>query len=206
MPDTFGNDESLMQAVSRGDLGAFEQLVRRHQAWVWKIAYRFLNDKEEAEDITQEAFLRLLDASGRYQATAKFTTYLYQIVCRQCLDRARKKQPVYMAEIPEILESNPGASETMKQAEVSAKIDAALRSLPPDYRMAIILKYFEGLSGADIARAMKKSPKGVERILARARKKLEPLLRGFYEIYSQPRDQTVHEENHEIFWPSSELD
>lgn len=182
MPEFNVSDESLMRALGDGDIDAFEQIVRRHQDWVWRIAYRFLNDKEEAKDIAQEVFLRLLDASGRYQATAKFTTYLYQIVCRQCLDRARKKQPVYMAEIPETTDSNPGASEMMEQAEVSAKIDIALFSLSPDYRMAIILKYFEGLSGADIARAMKKSPKAVERILARAREKLEPLLRGLHEI------------------------
>lgn len=181
MPDRCGNDESLMQAVSHGDLGAYEQLVRRHQAWVWRVAYRFLHDKEEAEDITQEAFLRLLDASGRYQATAKFRTYLYQIVCRLCLDRTRKKHPVYMAEIPDSLDPNPSPSEKMEQEEVSAEITAALSSLPPDYRMAIILRYFEGLNAAEMAKAMGKSPKAIERLLARAREKLEPLLRKFYE-------------------------
>ncbi len=179
MPDLHASDESLMQAVCSGDTDAFEQMVRRHQDWVWKIAYHFLNDKEEARDITQETFLRLLDASGRYKATAKFTTYLYQIICRLCLDQAKKKRPLYMAEIPDSLDPNPGAAEQIEHQEVSDRINRALRSLPPDYRMVIILRYFDGLSGAEIARATKKSTKAVERLLARAREKLQPSLCEF---------------------------
>ncbi len=170
-----------MQSVCNGDFGAFEQIVRRHQDWVWKIAYRFLNDGEEAKDITQEAFLRLLDASDRYKPAARFTTYLYQIICRLCLDYAKKKRPVYMAEIPDSIDPGPNASEKMERQEVSAGIETALRCLPPDYRMVIILRYFEGLSGAEIARALKKSPKAAERLLARAREKLQPLLLKYYE-------------------------
>ncbi len=181
MPDLNTSDESLMQALCNGDLGAFEQIVWRHQDWAWKIAYRFLNDKEEAKDITQEAFLRLLDASERYKPTAKFTTYLYQIICRLCLDQARKKRPVYMKEIPDFLDTNPGAAEQIEQQEVSDSINRALCSLPPDYRMVIILRYFEGLSGAEIATAINKSPKAVERLLARAREKLQPLLIKYHE-------------------------
>jgi len=181
LPDLYANDESLMQAVGGGDIEAFEQIVRRHQDWVWKIAYRFLNDKEEAKDITQEAFLRLLDASGRYKPAAKFTTYLYQIIFRLCLDHAKKKRPLYMAEIPESLDPNPGAAEQIEHQEVSERINRALRSLPPDYRMVIILKYFEGLSGKGIADAIDKSPKAVERLLDRARKQLEPLLRPYFQ-------------------------
>lgn len=169
MPNSNISDESLMQAVCHGDLGAFEQLVRRHQVWVWKIAYRFLNDKQEAEDTTQEAFLRLLDASRRYKATAKFRTYLYQIVFRLCLDRERKMKPQYLAELPDCPDAQPSADKKLEHQEVTAEIDAALRALPPDYRMVIILRYFEGLSGAEIADAIKKSPKAVERLLARAR-------------------------------------
>ncbi len=180
MPDFHASDESLMQAVCGGDLDAFEQIVRRHQDWVWKIAYRFLHDKEEAKDITQETFLRLLGASGRYKPAAKFTTYLYQIICRLCLDQAKKKRPLYMAEIPDSPDPNPGAAVQIEHQEVSDRINKALCSLPPDHRMVIILKYFEGLSGKGIADAMDKSPKAVERLLDRAQKQLEPLLRPYF--------------------------
>jgi RNA polymerase sigma-70 factor, ECF subfamily len=181
LPDFDASDESLMQAVCNGDIDAFEQIVRRHQTWVWKIAWRFLNDREEAKDITQETFLRLLDASDRYKPAAKLTTYLYQIICRLCLDRSCKKQPSYMAEIPDSIDPNPGAAEQIEQQEVSDSINRALCSLSPDYRMVIILRYFEGLSGAEIATAINKSPKAVERLLARAREKLQPLLIKYHE-------------------------
>jgi len=179
--DIDASDESLLAAVNRGDLGAFEQIVRRHQAWVWRIAYRFLGDKEEAEDIAQEAFLRLLDASGRYKTTAKFTTYFYQVISRLCLDRARKKRPVYLEELPDCPDPRPGPLEEMERQEVSAGILAALGGLPPEYRIVIILRYFEGLSGQEIADVLKKTPKATERLLARARQSLEPLLRPYFE-------------------------
>ena len=181
MLDIDASDESLLEAVNRGDLGAFEQIVRRHQAWVWKIAYRFLGDKEEAADIAQEAFLRLLDASGRYKATARFTTYFYQVISRLCLDRARKKRPVYLEELPDCPDPRPGPLEEMERQEVSAGILAALGGLPPEYRIVIILRYFEGLSGQEIADVLKKTPKATERLLARARQSLEPLLRPYFE-------------------------
>jgi len=175
------SDHQLMQAVGSGDHKAFGEIVRRHQTWAWRIAYRFLGQDEHATDVVQEAFLRLLDASSRYQATAKFTTYFYQIISRLCLDRAERKRPLYLAEIPDSPDPRPGAVEEIERQEVSAGIRAALSALPPEYRIVIILRYFEGLSGQEIANVLKKTPKGVERLLARARKSLEPLLRPYYE-------------------------
>jgi RNA polymerase sigma-70 factor (ECF subfamily) len=86
--------EQLMQAVAGGDLSAFNEIVLRHQKLAWGIAYRFLGDRHAAEDIAQEAFLRILDAAPRYKPTAAFPTYLSRIVTRLCLDRARKKRPM----------------------------------------------------------------------------------------------------------------
>jgi RNA polymerase sigma-70 factor (ECF subfamily) len=70
--DPGGDDEDLMLRVRAGELDAFEQIVLRHQAEAWRVAYRFTGDAAEAEDIAQEAFLRILDAAPRYQATATF--------------------------------------------------------------------------------------------------------------------------------------
>src|SRR6516164_3585667 len=95
-------DEELMTAASAGDLRAFEQLVQRHQSSAWQAAYRFLGDATEAEDIAQEAFLKIFDAAPRYQPTAAFRTYLYRVVTRLCLDFAQKKRPLYTQFLPEI--------------------------------------------------------------------------------------------------------
>lgn len=162
-----------MEAVNKGDLNAFEQLVRRHQSWVWKIAYRFLGNSDEASDITQDAFLRLLDASRHYRVTAKFRTYFYRIITRLCIDHARKNRAVPIDSLPDIPAPGPSQIDRLEHQELESGIQKALDALPPEYRMVIILRYFEGLSGVEIANAVKKTPKGVERLLARARKNLE---------------------------------
>ena len=101
MPDCSESDEVLLQAVGQGDLAAFSRIVERHQTWAWRVAYRFTGNEEYASDIVQEAFLRLLGASGRYLPTAKFHTYFYQIISRLCLDRAKRKQPLLLETDPD---------------------------------------------------------------------------------------------------------
>lgn len=176
MPERATSDEFLMQAAGRGDLGAFEEIVRRHQAWAWRVAYRFLGHEEDAADAVQDAFLRLLDAGSRYRPAASFRTYLYQVVSRVCLDRAKKKRPLYVKEVPEIPDPCPDADETMVRDETAAAVRVALDALPPRQRMAVVLKYYEGLSYTDIADAMGITVKAAERLLANARKSLQSSL------------------------------
>ncbi len=175
------SDEELMLSVRDGDLQAFGQLVLRHQSAAWGVAYRFLADSGEAEDMVQEAFLRILDAADRYRPTASFRTYLYRVLTRLCIDHKRKRRPIPTDRLPDV--PTPGHTQAgrIERAETESAIREALDSLPPKYRLVIILRYFEGLNGAEIAEAMKTTPKGVERLLARARQSLEPLLGSFRE-------------------------
>ncbi len=175
------SNEELMLSVRDGDLHAFDQLVLRHQSAAWGVAYRYLGDADEAEDMVQEAFLRILDAAERYRPTAAFRTYLYRVLTRLCIDHTRKKRPWPTDKLPEIPAPGLTPSERIERAETDAAIQNALDALPPRYRMAIVLRYFEGLSGAEIAEAMKTTPKAVERLLARARERLDPLLRPLRE-------------------------
>ncbi len=171
------SDEELMLSVRGGDLDAFERLVLRHQAGAWRVAYRFTGDAAEAEDLAQEAFLKIFGAAPRYQPTATFRTYLYRVLTRLCIDYRRKKRPVLAGPFPEAADTAPSSSRQAAQAERDALIQDALNSLPADYRLAVVLRYFEGLSGAEMAEAMGRSVKAVERLLARAKSALEPLLR-----------------------------
>ena len=172
------HDEDLMLAAGRGDSLAFEEIVRRHQRAAWNVAWRFLGDAEEAEDVVQDAFLNLLQAAARYRPAAPFRSYLFRIVTRLCLDRARKKHPIYTYALPDVADPAPTASEALLAAERAQAVRQALDSLPANQRMAVILKYYEGLSYADIAASMGVSVKAVERLLARARDTLQSLLEG----------------------------
>lgn len=170
------SDEDLMVYTGRGDLAAFEKIVRRHQSWAWRIAYRFFGHKEDAEDVVQDAFIRLLDASGRYRPTATFKTYFYQIITRLCLDRAKKKQPLYLETIPDSPDPHPGVADAMMRRETAVALSAALNGLPPNQRMAILLRYYEYLNYDEIASALETTTKGVERLLAHGRERLRAVL------------------------------
>lgn len=170
-----------MLAVGRGDLDAFEQVVVRHQAKAWRVAYRFTGDAAEAEDLAQEAFLRILDTAGRYRPTATFRTYFYRVLMRLCIDHQRKRRPVLTDSPPNTPDTALSPSWQADIAEREALIQAALNSLPADYRMAVVLRYFEGLSGVEMAEAMGRSVKAIERLLARAKATLEPQLRHLVE-------------------------
>ena len=107
-------------------------------------------------------------------------TFLFRILNRLCIDHSRKKRPMVTDSLPPSLDDAPSPLQQAAQAERDILIQAALNALPPDYRMAVVLRYFEGLSGAEIAKTMGRSVKAVERLLARAKAILEPRLIGLY--------------------------
>src|SRR5579859_232863 len=170
------SDEELMQAAQQGDLSAFEQVVLRHQQTAWRVACRFLGDPTEAEDVAQDAFLRILKASGSYRPTARFQTFLFQVVSRLCLDRASKKHPIYVEKLPEPVAEGASPGEVLDQVERDQRVRIALDGLPANQRLAVVLRFYEALSYQEIAVAMRVSPKAVERLLARARGRLALLL------------------------------
>ena len=174
------SDEELMQTVGRGDLDAFGEIVRRHQTSAWRAAYRLLGDAAEAEDAAQDAFLKILDAAPRYRPTASFRTYLYRVVTRVCLDRLKKKRPIYVDRPPPCASDDPSPPDVLAHREDETAIRRALDALPPRQRAVLILRHFEDLSYQEIADAMDTSVKAVERLLARARDALRPRLKEFW--------------------------
>ncbi|TWU37837.1 ECF RNA polymerase sigma factor SigW [Novipirellula aureliae] len=182
--DTGIPDEQLMQLVAQGDLKAFELLVLRHQKTAWRTAYRLVSDHQAAEDLTQDAFVKIFEAADRYRPIAAFGTYLYRVVVRVCLDYLRKHRP----EPTEYLGTDLGPAERSLSpdqqaviAEQEQRVRVALHRLPAKQRTAVVLRYYEGLRGREIADAMAISVKAVERLLARGRKSLETLLTDIFE-------------------------
>ncbi|NLF71896.1 MAG: sigma-70 family RNA polymerase sigma factor [Candidatus Anammoximicrobium sp.] len=172
-------DESLMHATAEGDLAAFEQLVLRHQQSVWQTAYRVLGCRQTAEDVAQEVFLSIFQAADRYQPTAAFRTYLRRVVVRRCLDCLRKRRPAPTDDVWQIVDPTTSPEQDAAGRERARAVAQALNRLPANQRLAIVLRYYEGLRGQEIAAAMDTSVKAVERLLARGRAALERQLADF---------------------------
>ena len=173
-------DAQLMARVAEGDVEAFGGLVRRHQDTAWRIAHRFLGDSAEAEDMVQEAFLRIWAAAPRYRPTAAFTSYLYRVLVSLCIDNTRKKRPTPVENIVVADTASPGPAATLIRQEREVLIRQTMNALPARQRMVVILKYYEGLSYDEMALALATTAKAVERLLGRARKTLKSQLSDDY--------------------------
>jgi len=173
-------DEKLMLKVAQGDIAAFEQLVNKYKKSVINIIYRYIGRQDDAEDLAQEAFLRVYETRNRYRPIAKFSTWLYRIVTNICLNYKRKPEPVSLDEIALNPTSNSPNPETLVETEErNTMIREAIDSLPKSQRLAVILQRFEHASYKEIADKMGTSVSAVESLIHRAKqilkKKLEPL-------------------------------
>jgi len=182
------SDEESMLAVGQGDLNAFEGIVIRHQRTAWQIAYRFLGDAAEAEDVAQDAFLKLLAAAPRYRPSASFRTFFYRIVSRLCIDRSRKMKPIYLDQVPDVPDPQPDASDRMASAERTLAIRRAMDALPSNQRMAIVLRHYDELDYRSIAETMGITEKAVKRLLARGREHMRHSLANLLENAPQEGD------------------
>lgn len=179
-------DKALMARVARGDHQAFRGLVLRHQRVVHAIAYRYLGDPADAEEIAQEAFCRLYAAAGRYRPEASFRTYLLRIVTNLCANRrARAYRTQEESRDPAVMDEgqagSPGGDprDRLLEAERAEAVRRAVLALPADQRIAMILFRFEGLSYEEIADSTGKSVASVTSALWRARGALRDSLAGW---------------------------
>jgi RNA polymerase sigma-70 factor (ECF subfamily) len=131
-----------------------------------------LSDPVEAEDIVQEAFLRLLKSASRYCPTASFRTYFSKIVVRLCLDFRSKKRPIYRDALPDIAETANDPELILHKKEAADEFRRALAELAPTQRMALLLRHLEGFTYSEIAEAMDISEKSVDSLLQRGRQAL----------------------------------
>lgn len=167
-------DEDLMLDVAAGNFDAYEEIVRRHRRLAIGLAYNLLNDPSRAEEIAQEAFLKILRNADNYEPSASFKTYLTRVVSRLCYDCSNKNKPVSFNPIDR--HDNPGddsdpLEETLDDERRRA-ISNALEELPDRQRTAIVLQTLEDFTYEEIADTMDTTKKAVERLLARARETL----------------------------------
>jgi RNA polymerase sigma-70 factor, ECF subfamily len=170
------NDEALMAMVAKGDQRAFRELARRHLPVMLGVARRILGNAAEAEDVVQEAMLRVWTHAPRWQPLALFRTWLSRVVVNLCLDRKRKAPWVELEAAGEIADSAPLAGEAAETAERERLLTAAIGELPERQRAAIVLSYTEGMSNAEVAEVLDTTVSAVETLLVRGKQNLRRAL------------------------------
>lgn len=165
------SDADLVARVAEGDERAFGELLHRHQDAVYGFARRMLGDAQEAEDVTQETFLRFYRASGRYRPDAALRTFLLRIARNICIDFHRKKRPELMAQLPDTTtEETP--LDLLEGAMAVDRLEKAIDGLPVNQRTALLLRHTQQLPYSQIAELMELSVGAVESLLVRSRRSL----------------------------------
>jgi RNA polymerase sigma-70 factor (ECF subfamily) len=185
-------DTVLMHRLAGGEDAAFDRLYHRNVGRAYQIARRLLPVPEDAEDVAQEALLRVFAARRLWKPTAKFTTWLYRIVVNLSLKQQRRVRGAALAlavrpgddnlderECPAPAEEQP--EHVLLRRELAQVVAEAIHALPPQQRLAVTLHRFEGLSYAEIAAAMGCSVSAVEALLHRAKQNLKKRLAPWVE-------------------------
>jgi RNA polymerase sigma-70 factor (ECF subfamily) len=158
-------DNMLVARVAQRDHEAFDLLVERYQARAYRLAWHLTRDREEAKDLSQEAFVKVFQAAKSFKGDAKFSTWFFRILMNVCLDYRRKTsrwQRLFTAQELEreaagssAVASTLDVGETLSQEEQMAKLWAAVDRLSPRQKAALLLQVQEGLSSREIAKVLK---------------------------------------------------
>lgn len=165
-------DLDQIARAAAGDAAAQAVLVNQLMPVVFRVAYRMLQDRAEAEDVTQETFLRLWKALPDWQPRAKLSTWACTVALNLCRDRLRKKKPVLMDELPEHTDPALRPEQALASSEAQARIHAGIQALPERQKEALTLCALEGLTNIEAADIMNITVHALESLLARARRKL----------------------------------
>ncbi len=182
--DTFADlvDEALVVLYAHGDPDAARLLAGRLLPRVLGYAGRMLGDRAEAEDVAQEAMLRLWKVAPEWrQGEAKVSTWIYRVVANLCTDRLRARRRRRAEALDDVAEPADGAASVvagMIEADRMAALDLALAALPERQREAVVLRHIEGFSNLEIAEILQTGVEAVESLTARGKRALAALLSG----------------------------
>lgn len=172
-------DEALLARYGAGDPLAARQMSERFLPIAYRVAARQLGDATQAEDVAQEAMIRLFRIAPRWQGgRARVTSWLYRVVVNLCLDQTRVHPSVPIETAPDMDSGAPSAEQTLTDQARLAALSLALTGLAPRQRMAVVLRHIEGLSNPEIAAAMDIGLEAVESLTARGKRALTEALAG----------------------------
>lgn len=178
------HDGSLIREIQKGNHDAFTVLLNRHSKRFYSIVFRLVFERSHAEDIVQEAFLKLWDKPHLWKPAkqAKFTTWFYRIVINLCLDFIKKKKPLLLLEDMTIADNNPGQDALLDSRQKQVLLDALIKELPERQQLALNLCFYEGLSNKEAAEIIGVKLKALQSLVMRAKmtlkKRIKPFLDG----------------------------
>jgi RNA polymerase sigma-70 factor, ECF subfamily len=173
-------EQAWLDRARGGSKEAFSRLVEAYQTPVYNLAYRMLGNRGEAEEAAQETFLRAYTQLHRYNPAFKFSTWMLSIASNHCIDILRKRRIIWLSldeplpgeYAPQLSSNRPDPERATEDAETERQVRALLDELQPDYRAAVILRYWYELPYDEIASAMDTTVSAVKSRLFRARKML----------------------------------
>lgn len=172
-------DDVLLRQFANGDAAAARVLTDRLAPRSLSVALRFLGNRAEAEDVTQDAMMRLWQMAPDWvPGQAKVSTWLYRVTLNLCVDLRRKKTPDRLADVPEPADEKASAADRLQDAARKDALQMALSQLPERQRQAVVLRHIEELPNPEIAGIMGISVEAVESLTARGKRSLAAILAG----------------------------
>lgn len=183
----------LVRAAKGGDVSAFEQLVKRYDRNVFRIANHITHSREDAEDVVQEAFLKAYSNLEKFQEQSKFYTWLVRIAVNEALMKLRKRRPERFVSLDEdvkteddslpreVADWSPNPEQLYNQEELRDILSRTIQGLPPTFRTVFVLRDVEGLSTEETAEALELSVPAVKSRLLRARLQLRERLNKYFQ-------------------------
>jgi RNA polymerase sigma-70 factor (ECF subfamily) len=184
---------TLVQAAKSGDVSAFEELVRRYDRNVFRIAQHITQNREDAEDVVQDAFLKAYSNLAQFQGQSKFYTWLVRIAVNEALMKLRRRRPERAVSLDEevkteedsvpreVADWSPNPEQQYSQAELREILSRTIQGLPPGFRTVFVLRDVEGLSTEETAEALDLSIPAVKSRLLRARLQLRERLSRYFQ-------------------------
>ena len=178
-----GSDVSLVARARDGDSDAFRELVERHGRNVFRLSYRLTRNEEDAEDVTQEAFIKAYRNLSRFEEKSEFGSWIYRIATNCALDAMRRRRRTRTDALPdpqegerELATSAPSPEKSAEGGEIGRRLAAAMTRLSPNERTAFVLRHHEGRSLVEIAEALGIKPGAAKTCVFRAVAKMREQL------------------------------
>lgn len=173
------NEDALIINLKKKEPEAFRNLIDTYQQSLLALVYKYTNDYIEAQDLTQEIFIKIYKNISYFNESSKLSTWVYRIAHNTCIDWTRKKTPLPVKKL-EIKETQHSTEETVIYKEEQALLHETIVNLPEIYKSVIILYHFNNLSYREISTILEISEKTIETRLYRGRRKIKEHLKNYY--------------------------